>query len=576
MATTLLRRAKLLRPRPADDLIPRQRLLDRLNGRPCPAAHPAQHPRRLRQDHPARPVARRRPAALRLARARRARQRPAHLRRRGRRRAARRSGPRPGRETLGLLHLPATPPPDYLGAALADELLDLPGPALLVLDDYHAVDDPAAHAFVAALLEYPPPDLRLALASARRAAAAAGAPAGARPGDRAARARPGLHARGGAGVPGARGRRAGRPGGGGGAGAARTEGWAVGLRLAALALRDGGRPGARGAGVRRAAPAARHGLPARRGAGAPAGEVQAFLLRTSVVERVCGPLAEALLGAGARARRGRGDAGAAGRRQPVRRGAGGRRRRAGVGALSPAVPGAAARAAGAGRGAGGGGRACTGGRRTGSPDAGWSTRRSTTCWRPASRSAAARLVEGRVEAVLDREDWGTLWRWLGRLPDELTRRRPGLLLAHAVVDFIARPGRVHGGAAGGGDRAAGPGRPGARPGRGGGAARPGGRPRGGRCAASVATAPGRSRPGAARCRRSPTATATWAGTRGSRSGWGCTRWGGATRRCARWATPGRRRRRAARPAGDARPGGRSSSRPASCAPRGGGRRACWR
>ena len=47
---------------------------------------------------------------------------------------------------------------------------------------------------------------------------------------------------------------------------------------------------------------------------------------------------------------------------------------------------------------------------------------------------AARLVEARTPAALDREDWGTLWRWLRRLPEELTRRRPGLLLAHAFVD----------------------------------------------------------------------------------------------------------------------------------------------
>src|SRR6188508_1827484 len=57
--------------------------------------------------------------------------------------------PEVGREVLALLHLPVTPPPDYLGAALADALLGLPGPAILVLDDYHTVADPEVHAFVA-------------------------------------------------------------------------------------------------------------------------------------------------------------------------------------------------------------------------------------------------------------------------------------------------------------------------------------------------------------------------------------------------------------------------------------------
>src|SRR6478736_18852 len=73
--------------------------------------------------------------------------------------------PEAGRATLALLDLPVTPSPDYLGAALADALLDLPVPAILVLDDYHTIADPAVHAFVAALLEYPAPGFHLALAT---------------------------------------------------------------------------------------------------------------------------------------------------------------------------------------------------------------------------------------------------------------------------------------------------------------------------------------------------------------------------------------------------------------------------
>ena len=219
MATTLVRRGKLLRPRPAPDLIARPRLIDRLTAgldRPLTlVSTPAGYGKTtlLGQWLDAAPL----PAAW-LALDAHDNALPSFV-------AAVIGAlstlwPEAGRETLGLLQLPATPPPDYLGAALADELLDLPGPALLVLDDYHAVDDPAAHAFVAGLLEYPPPEPAPGAGEPGRAAAAAAAPAGARPGDRAAWARPGLHARGGAGVPGARGRRAGRRGGGGAAGAA--------------------------------------------------------------------------------------------------------------------------------------------------------------------------------------------------------------------------------------------------------------------------------------------------------------------------------------------------------------------
>ena len=348
--------------------------------------------------------------------------------------------PDAARGALDLLRLPAVPPPDYLGAALADALLDLPGPTLLALDDYHTIADPAAHALVTALLEHPPPGFHLAIAGRvepplplarlrardqvtelrardlaftpdearaflERASAAPLAPAAAELGRR-------------------------------------TEGWAVGLRLAALALREAGEAGEAGAARVAAAFAGRR---QRHAMDFLLDEVltqqpaatQEFLLHTSVVERVCGPLCEALLepaplaGAGAATLRrlveadlfatALEDGGAGGGAEPEwvryhplfrelllerlaeREGAATvaalRRRAAGWladrGLVDEAIEALLA---------------------AGEPD------------------EAARLVEGRVAATLDREDWPTLWRWLRRLPEALTERRPGLLLAHSIVD----------------------------------------------------------------------------------------------------------------------------------------------
>src|SRR4051794_4240560 len=75
--------------------------------------------------------------------------------------------PKLGRDLLDMLNLPATPSPDYLGAALADALLDVPEPTFLALDDYQVIADPAIHAFLTALLEHPAPEFHLAIASRR-------------------------------------------------------------------------------------------------------------------------------------------------------------------------------------------------------------------------------------------------------------------------------------------------------------------------------------------------------------------------------------------------------------------------
>ncbi|MGH2600281.1 MAG: LuxR C-terminal-related transcriptional regulator, partial [Dehalococcoidia bacterium] len=203
-----------------------------------------------------------------------------------------------GRETLGSFNLPEIPSPRVIAAALDNELLDLTEEIALVLDDYHLVTDPSVHEFVAALLDHPPPGFHLVLATradpplplarlrmhgqltelraehlrftAEETAAFFGQPAR-RPLDAATVALI----------------------------EARAEGWAAGLRLAALSLQEG---------------AALDGLLAafegRRLLGlmdfladellaAQPKDVQRFLLTTSIVERICAPLAATLLDDGA-------------------------------------------------------------------------------------------------------------------------------------------------------------------------------------------------------------------------------------------------------------------------------------
>src|SRR5262245_25284971 len=164
MVPNVLRRARLLRPRPAGDVVARPRLVERLTaglGRPLTLiSAPAGYGKTtlLCQWLDAAPA---RAAWLSL---------DAHdsdlasfvTAAVG---ALQALWPETGRDVLGLLRLPITPPPDYLGTALADALLDLPEPTILVLDEYDTIGDPEVHAFVAALLEHPPPAFHLALAT---------------------------------------------------------------------------------------------------------------------------------------------------------------------------------------------------------------------------------------------------------------------------------------------------------------------------------------------------------------------------------------------------------------------------
>ena len=75
--------------------------------------------------------------------------------------------PGAGDATLDLLRLPRLPSPAILGATLCDELIDLDTEVILVLDDYHAIAEPAIHDFLSALLRHPAPALHLVISSRR-------------------------------------------------------------------------------------------------------------------------------------------------------------------------------------------------------------------------------------------------------------------------------------------------------------------------------------------------------------------------------------------------------------------------
>jgi ATP/maltotriose-dependent transcriptional regulator MalT len=63
-----------------------------------------------------------------------------------------------------LLSPPSPRPPEAVAAALVNDLAAVPGAVVLILDDYHLVEAPAVHESVVFLLEHLPTGLRLALA----------------------------------------------------------------------------------------------------------------------------------------------------------------------------------------------------------------------------------------------------------------------------------------------------------------------------------------------------------------------------------------------------------------------------
>jgi len=205
--------------------------------------------------------------------------------------ALRSSGAVPPDGLLAGLGPPAPDATQEFLAALVNGLAELPGPVVLVLDDLHEATCPAVATGLQFVLRHAPPQLRLVLASRAdpplslqrlsvagqlteiRAAELAFTPAEA--GELLA----------GLGV--------GLPDGELETLCTRTEGWVAGLRLAALSLRDHPDPGrfvAEFAGDDHAVA----GYLVEEVLARQPSEVQEFLLRTCVTDRLCGGLADAL------------------------------------------------------------------------------------------------------------------------------------------------------------------------------------------------------------------------------------------------------------------------------------------
>ncbi len=70
-----------------------------------------------------------------------------------------------GATTYALLGSPELPPADVVMAPLINDLASLTKPALLVLDDYHVISDMRVHQLVGQLVEFLPESLQLAIAT---------------------------------------------------------------------------------------------------------------------------------------------------------------------------------------------------------------------------------------------------------------------------------------------------------------------------------------------------------------------------------------------------------------------------
>ena len=73
--------------------------------------------------------------------------------------------PECGRAALALLDVPPTAPPEVVLTSLVNDIAALPGRALLVLDDYHLVREPAVYTAIEFLLNNLPPTLHLTIAT---------------------------------------------------------------------------------------------------------------------------------------------------------------------------------------------------------------------------------------------------------------------------------------------------------------------------------------------------------------------------------------------------------------------------
>ena len=70
-----------------------------------------------------------------------------------------------GQDIRGALAASSPPPVDTLIAALIDDLITLPADFLLVLDDFHTIDDATVHAAIQALVAHQPPRMHLVIAT---------------------------------------------------------------------------------------------------------------------------------------------------------------------------------------------------------------------------------------------------------------------------------------------------------------------------------------------------------------------------------------------------------------------------
>src|SRR6266508_266018 len=203
---------------------------------------------------------------------------------------------RPGvaEQVAALLRGPQQPPLEALLTVVANELAGAVEQVVLVLDDYHLIDAPAVHQSVAMLLERMPPQLRLVLASRADpplplARLRAGGQLGevrerdlrftAEEAAALLREATGLEL----------------PADAVAALEARTEGWVAGLQLAALSLQGHGDPAGFVATFTGSHRYVLDYLTEQVLARQPEPLVE-FLLETSVLERLSGPLCDAVCG----------------------------------------------------------------------------------------------------------------------------------------------------------------------------------------------------------------------------------------------------------------------------------------
>lgn len=210
--------------------------------------------------------------------------------------ALRTIAPDTGDATLALLREPQTARLELLVASLAGELSACPPGSLLILDDYHALTNSEVHRATALLVEQLPPSLRLVVAAREEPplplprwrargllAELHAADLRFAPAEAAAFLRHTMSLA--------------LSDGDAAALTARTEGWAAGLQLAALALREQPDPAgliATFAGDNRLVV---DYLSSEVIAALPA-HLQEFLLQTSILDQLCGPLCDAVLGVG--------------------------------------------------------------------------------------------------------------------------------------------------------------------------------------------------------------------------------------------------------------------------------------